>query len=54
MMQKIWLLFVCRSCVDIMATSTVASTSRLDIEKFNGMGYELWKIKMEDLLEERN
>lgn len=37
-----------------MATSTVASTSRLDIEEFNGMGYELWKLKMENLLEQRN
>jgi len=37
-----------------MAASTVASTSQMDIEKFNGTGYELWKLKMEDLLEERN
>eukprot|EP01018_Ginkgo_biloba_P001399 Gb_28706 [translate_table: standard] len=32
----------------------MASSSRTEIEKFNGTGYELWKLKMEDLLEERD
>jgi hypothetical protein len=26
------------------------SSSRIDIEKFNGKNFELWKLKMEDLL----
>ena len=26
------------------------SSSRVEIEKFNGHNFELWKIKMEDLL----
>jgi hypothetical protein len=25
-------------------------SSRIDIEKFNGKKFELWKLKMEDLL----
>ena len=29
------------------------STSRIDIEKFNGQNLELWKLKMEDLLVDR-
>ena len=28
----------------------MASTSRIEIEKFNGQSFELWKLKMEDLL----
>ena len=28
----------------------MASSSRIDIEKFNGKNSELWKLKMEDLL----
>jgi hypothetical protein len=28
----------------------MASSSRIDIEKFNGKNFELWKVKMEDLL----
>ena len=28
----------------------MASTSRIDIEKFNSQNFELWKLKMEDLL----
>ena len=28
----------------------MASSSRIEIEKFNGHNFELWKIKMEDLL----
>jgi hypothetical protein len=28
----------------------MASSSRIEIEKFNGKNFELWKIKMEDLL----
>ena len=28
----------------------MASSSRVEIEKFNGHIFELWKLKMEDLL----
>jgi hypothetical protein len=28
----------------------MASSSRIEIEKFNGKKFELWKLKMEDLL----
>jgi hypothetical protein len=28
----------------------MVSTSRLEMEKFNGTNFELWKLKMEDLL----
>jgi hypothetical protein len=28
----------------------MGSSSRIEIEKFNGKNFELWKIKMEDLL----
>ena len=28
----------------------MASGSRLEIKKFNGQNFELWKLKMEDLL----
>jgi hypothetical protein len=28
----------------------VSSSSRIKIEKFNGKNFELWKLKMEDLL----
>ena len=31
----------------------MASSSRTEIEKFNGQSFELWKIKMEDLLVDR-
>jgi len=31
----------------------MASTSRIEIEKFNGQNFELWKLKMEDLLVDR-
>ena len=31
----------------------MASSSRIEIEKFNGQSFELWKIKMEDLLVDR-
>ena len=31
----------------------MASTSRLEIEKFNDQNFELWKLKMEDLLVDR-
>lgn len=32
----------------------MASTSRLEMEKFNGTNNELWKLKMEDLLVHRD
>ena len=28
----------------------MASSSIIEIEKFNGQNFELWKLKMEDLL----
>ena len=31
----------------------MTSTSRIKIEKFNGQNFELWKLKMEDLLVDR-
>ena len=31
----------------------MASTSRIEIEKFNDQNFELWKLKMEDLLVDR-
>jgi len=31
----------------------MASSSRFEIEKFNGQSFELWKLKMEDLLVDR-
>jgi hypothetical protein len=37
-----------------MVASIIASTSHLDIENFNDTRYELWKLKMEEFLEERN
>jgi len=37
-------------CVEAIASSS----SSLDIKTFNGMCYELWKLKMEDLLKERD
>jgi hypothetical protein len=34
---------------DLSAERGMASSSRIDIEKFNGKKFELWKLKMEDL-----
>jgi hypothetical protein len=31
----------------------MSSSSRIDIEKFNGKNLELWKLNMEDLLVEK-
>ena len=31
----------------------MASNSKMEIEKFNGKIFELWKLKMEDILVER-
>jgi hypothetical protein len=28
----------------------MASSSKMEIEKFNGKSFELWKLKMEDML----
>ena len=28
----------------------MASSEKIEIEKFNGQSFELWKLKMEDLL----
>ena len=40
----------CESCVQ----KKMASTSKIEIEKFNGQNFELWKLKMEDLLVDRD
>ena len=32
----------------------MASNLKLEIEKFNGQSFELWKLKMEDLLVDRD
>jgi hypothetical protein len=32
----------------------MASNSTMEIEKFNGKRFELWKLKMEDLLVDRD
>jgi hypothetical protein len=29
------------------------SNSKMEIERFNGQSFELWKLKMEDILVER-
>jgi hypothetical protein len=31
-------------------SNIMASSSRIEIEKFNGQNFEIWKLKMEDLL----
>jgi hypothetical protein len=36
--------------VDLSAKRGMESSSRIEIEKFNGKNVELWKLKMEDLL----
>jgi hypothetical protein len=35
---------------DLSAERGMVSSSRIEIEKFNGKNFELWKLKMEDLL----
>ena len=32
----------------------MANSGKTDIEKFNGQSFELWKIKMEDLLVDKD
>jgi len=32
----------------------MASSGKIEIEKFNGQIFELWKIKMEDLLVDKD
>jgi hypothetical protein len=32
----------------------MARSSKMEIEKFNGKNFELWKLKMEDLLVDRD
>jgi hypothetical protein len=32
----------------------MVSNSKIEIEKFNGKSFELWKLKMEDLLVDRD
>jgi hypothetical protein len=35
---------------DLSKVRGMASSSRIEIEKFNGKNFEIWKLKMEDLL----
>jgi hypothetical protein len=35
---------------DLSAERGMVSSSRIEIEKFNDKNFELWKLKMEDLL----
>ena len=35
---------------DLSVEIGMAISSRIEIEKFNGKKFELWKLKMEDLL----
>jgi hypothetical protein len=35
---------------DLSIERGMVSSSRIEIEKFNGKNFELWKLKMEDLL----
>lgn len=39
------------SCLQFEMVST---SGRVEIEKFNGNNFELWKFKMEDLLVDRD
>jgi hypothetical protein len=32
----------------------MTSNSKIEIEKFNGKSFELWKLKMDDLLVDRD
>ena len=32
----------------------MASSGKIDINKFNGQSFELWKLKMEDLLVDKD
>ena len=32
----------------------MASSGKINIEKFNGQSFELWKLKMEDLLVDKD
>jgi hypothetical protein len=32
----------------------MASSSKMEIDKFNGKNFELWKLKMEDLLVDKD
>jgi hypothetical protein len=43
-----------RSAVLFFKWKEMASNSKMEIEKFNGKSFEMWKLKMEDLLVERD
>ena len=43
-----------RSAVLFFRWKEMASNSKMEIEKFNGKSFELWKLKMEDLLVDRD
>ena len=34
----------------VILIGRMVSSTRIEIEKFNGCNFELWKLKMEDLL----
>ena len=41
-------------CGESCVRKKMASTSKTEIEKFNGQNFELWKLKMEYLLVDRD
>jgi hypothetical protein len=43
----------CKSKIFKVVLEKMASSSRIEIEKFNGQKFEIWKIKIEDLLVDR-
>jgi hypothetical protein len=57
LLLRVWLSWVCdkpgfsgSSIVVILVVKEMVSSSKIEIEKFNGKIFELWKLKMEDLL----
>jgi hypothetical protein len=40
----------CKSKIFKVVLERMASSSRIEIEKFNGQNFDLWKIKIEYLL----
>ena len=43
----------CKSRIFKVTLETMETISRIEIEKFNGHNFELWKLKIEDLLVDR-
>ena len=40
--------------IDSGGEKKMASSGKIEIEKFNGQSFELWKLKMEDLLVDKD